>query len=246
VGRDHEWPIMQWIIQAGILAGLGLLIAVNEREQWAPRVARSIPRRWWLRPFPFLFFSGAAGGVIWASILGFGCVLALPILVALWLDAPTEFAGDYVQDTAAVMAIMLGYLYCYALTAVFLRNTFIRIAPLYTWMLTLGLLAVGSGVPYLVTLLAQYRAWNFWDLYPWLVTDPIAGMIVMGRDRFGNGIITMVLVGIWAMVITLLNAPWFIRQMWRFRPYAGSAAASGELLRPILSATPMDATRTAP
>lgn len=247
VGTDAQWPIMEWLITTGILTSLGLLVAVSEREQWAPRVARSIPRRWWLRPIAFLFFSGAAGGVIWACLLGFGCLAALPLAVILfWQEGPAEFTGHHVENTAAVMTIMLAYCYDYAMTAVFLRNIVIRIRPVYTWALTLGLMALGSGLPYLLTLLVQYRAWSFWQIYPWLVTDPIAGMVAIGTDRNETGLVTLTFVGIWAVVITVLNVPWLVRQMRRFRPYAVSTSASGELLRPILSATPMDVTRTAP
>jgi hypothetical protein len=245
-GTNTEWPIVEWLMTTGILASLGLLIAVSEREQWAPRVARSIPRRWWLRPIAFLFFAGAAGGVIWASLLGFGCLAALPLLVLLWPEAPAQFAGAYVQATALVMLVMLGYFYGYGLTAVLLRNTILRIRPVFTWALTLALLALGSGLPYLLTLLVQYRAWSFWDVYPWLVTDPVAGMIAIGKQSDAAGLITLTFLGIWAVAISLLNVPWFVRQMRRFRPYPVSTAPSGELLRPILSATPMDVTRTAP
>ncbi len=246
VHTDTQWPIVEWLITTGILVVLGLLIAVSEREQWAPRVARSIPRRWWLRPIPFLFFSGAAGGVLWAALLGIICLAALPLSAARWPEAPAQFTGSYVQATAAVMLTMLAYFYGYALTAVLLRNTVLRIRPVYTWALTLALIALGSGVPYLLTLLVQYRAWSFWDVYPWLVTDPIAGMIAVGKDREETGLITTIFLAAWAATVTLLNAPWFIRQMRRFRPHTAGALPSGELLRPILSATPMDVTRTAP
>ncbi len=246
VATGTEWPLVEWLITTGILATLGLLIAVGEREQWAPRVARSIPRRWWLRPIAFLFFTGAAGGVIWACLLGFACVAALPRVAVFLPDVPAALTGYHVETTALVMTIMLAYVYGYALTAVFLRNTILRIRPVYTWALTLGLMALGSGLPYLLTLLVQYRAWSFWDVYPWLVTDPIAGMIVVARDRDDTGLITLIFVGIWAVVVTLLNLPWFVRQMRRFRPYASSTSGSSEVLRPILAATPMDVTRTAP
>ena len=243
---ESESEMLEWLIAVGVLAIIGLLIAVGERESWAPRVARSIPRRWWLRPIPLLFFSGAAGGVIWAMLLGLGCLLLLPALALFWPDAPAGLVGGYAQATAAIMAILLAYFYVYALTAVLLRNTVLKVHPVHTWIVTLALMALGSGVPYMVTLLVQFRSWNFWDIYPWLLTDLIAGAIVIGKDPLDTGLITLAFVGTWAVVITVLNARWFIRQMLRFRPYSVGTTASGELLRPILSATPMDVTRTAP
>ena len=244
---EEEWPVIGWLISIGILLAFGILVAVNEREQWAPRVARTIPRRWWLRPGAFVFYSGAAGGILWVCVLGAFCLIVLPVAAG---RSPEPLLGqralESMQTVSAMMAMMLGYLYCYALTAVFLRNTLIKLPPLYTWVLALGLLLMGSGLPYVVTFLVYQRDWEFWALHLWLLTDPAAGMTAIGWDPGAAGAVTTLFIGCWATLVTLLNTPWFFRQVRRFRPYASSVTPGGEMLRPILAATPMDATKTAP
>jgi hypothetical protein len=220
VGSD--WPISVWVTLAGIGLSLCLMIAVCEREQWAPRVARTIPWQWWLRPIAFLFFSGSAGGVLWACLLCAACWLALPVVSAGWLPAlaQSERAGS-VRLNLLTMTMMFAYTYCYALTAVFLRRVLIKVQPIYTWILVLALMALGSALPYLVTFLIHYREWSFATHYHWLLTSPDVGMRLVGDSAIGGEGIAFVFVSCWAGIVTLLNAPWFIRQLYRFRPYAG-------------------------
>ena len=49
-----------------------------------------------------------------------------------------------------------------------------------------------------------------------------------------------------AAIVTLLNGFWFIGQMRRFRPFIGSAGGPRDLPPNILSATPLEATKTCP
>src|SRR5207247_851570 len=66
---QHEELAQMWLLVMGFLIFFSLVIAINERERWSPRVARTIPRNWLLRPFAFLFYSGAAGGLLFAGLL---------------------------------------------------------------------------------------------------------------------------------------------------------------------------------
>jgi ABC-type transport system involved in multi-copper enzyme maturation permease subunit len=244
---DSVVPMLLWILEAGILFSLCLVIAVNEREHWAPRVARTIPRRWWLRPLAFLFYSGAGGGVLWVSGVFAACWLTLPLLLDWGPSLRMRLeAVEYLQKMFKVMAVLFGYTYCYALSAVFLRNTLIKIQPVYTWVLALALLALGCVLPFLVVFLVHYRDWNFWTHYTWLLTNPWSGMLVVGDNRMGTSYVVMVFVLCWAAIVTGLNVPWFIKQMRRFRPYAGSAVQASAALPSLLSAAGLEATRTAP
>src|SRR5262249_52110661 len=65
----NETPFTYWPVSTGILILLCLLIAINERERWSPRVARTIPKNWLVRLPAFLVYSGAAGGVLFAGLL---------------------------------------------------------------------------------------------------------------------------------------------------------------------------------
>jgi hypothetical protein len=89
------------------LFSLNLIIVVNEREHRGPRVAQTIPRRWWLRWPVFLFCNGAAGGVVFSVIM-----LGLTALAVLVWDkvlprvvrevGPKERIKDYLAAFAAI------------------------------------------------------------------------------------------------------------------------------------------------
>jgi hypothetical protein len=248
LGQDFLLGI--WIVAVCILLSLCLLIACNERERWAPRVARTIPRRWWLRPFAFLFYSGAAGGIIWACLLLALTWLAYPYLQQL-VPSGGGYRGpggtDVLTNIFRTMAVLFVYTYCYALTAIFLRNTIFRIHPVHTWVLWITLVALGSAIPFLLTFLLHQRGWNFATHYTWLLTAPPAGMAVVGITHMVSDHGTVFLfVFFWAGLVTVLNIPWFFRQIRRFRPFVPTRSQAREMLPDILAPTPMEATRTIP
>jgi hypothetical protein len=218
---------------------LCLFIAINEREDWAPRVARTIPRQWLLRPLAFLFFSGAAGGVLWACLL-FAVCWAGGLYVYEFVRQP----NFVVFAPFETMAALFGYAYCYALSAVFVRRMVRRIPPVYTWLVAVVLIVLGSIVPFLVTFFFRFN-WSSEDHLDWLLTNPIVGLMLMGDGRFNRSHVVEVFLMCWAAIITLLNVPWFFRQIRRFRPFAGSTQIP-ELPPNILSASSLDATKTLP
>ena len=81
IGVNGFIPIMVWAASHIFLHAIGLFIAVSERERLGSRVRRTIPRRRLLRPLAFLFYSGAAGGVVWSTL-----IITLTVLSAVeWL-----------------------------------------------------------------------------------------------------------------------------------------------------------------
>lgn len=224
-------PMVYWVAGMGVVAGLAVVCAVNERESWGPRVARAIPRRWWLRGPAFLLYSGAAGGVAFGVLL-FGLTA---LATRVWIDRALPHVGQPAFPWQARMfedmlrALVLGGLYVlsYALTAVLVR----RFSPwpipaLYTWVVMVVLVVVGSVLPFLVDFLLFFRDWRFEDQYPWLLTVPVAGFAAIGDERCRHfAWVFYAFAGSWAAAAALLNGPWFIRQLLRFRPRAGGAAA---------------------
>jgi hypothetical protein len=217
-------PMAVWVVSMGVLAGLAVVIAVSEREEWGARVARAIPRRWWLRAPAFLLYSGAAGGVAFGALLfGLTCLAAqvwkdfLPSMPGAQLPA----SGPLMQTWLEVVALGGLYVLAYALTAVLAR----RLSPwpipaVYTWVVVVVLLAVGSLVPFLVAFLLFYREWRFEDHYTWLLSNPVAGFVAVTYGSYSPIVpFFFIFAGGWATVAAALNGPWFARQVWRFRPH---------------------------
>ena len=69
IGVNNLTPIMVWATLNILLHSIGLFVAISERESLGRRVRRTVPRRWLLRSLAFLFYSGDAGGVAWASLM---------------------------------------------------------------------------------------------------------------------------------------------------------------------------------
>jgi hypothetical protein len=249
-----------WVIFMGTLSGLQILIAVNEREAWGPRVARTIPRPWWLRPPAFLAYSGSAGGVLLGALL-FGLTwLAAHLVMALAAARPGSVAPappgtvgtvmywtpwDMIGPTFAILGILLLYLYGYCLTAVLLRRAGLKIRAQDTWVLVIFLVAVGCAVPMVLSYILAGRYWRYEEQYYWLLNNPVAGAIAVGSPWDTNKQLYWLAAGGWSAFVTLLSLPWFARQWLRFRPYSGGVQHA--VPAPVLAAnTDLEATRTSP
>jgi hypothetical protein len=237
-------PFATWVVLMFILASLSLVIAINERETWTPRMARSIPRPWWARPFAFFFFSGAAGGVLFSGLLFGLTVLAVYVFRDVY---GTSFGRD-IMDGFRVMGTLALYLGCYALTAIFVRTWLLPSVPAgYTWIVMVILLMLGSIVPFLFSYFVFYREWRLETHYVWLLSNPgmaMAEMSMGARSRTADVFVHFA--AVWAAVITLLNLPWFFKQMRRFGPPGNGSVPIGVAVPSAMTAYPLDSTQTAP
>jgi hypothetical protein len=108
-----------WVVVFEIVFALALLAAVSERDRPGRRVLRSIPKSLPGRAAAFFFFSGAASGLAWASMM-----IVLTLGVAwVWVKSfprPGNL-GDLV-DSAKWMGGMCLYFFCYAMTGAVSRR----------------------------------------------------------------------------------------------------------------------------
>jgi hypothetical protein len=242
-----EWGeaefVFFWAIIMTLVFCLQILISTNERDSWGPRVARAIPRSPLLRPFAFLFYSGAAGGIFFGVLM---IAVTLGVTALLWFNWPTHGAlyppgsigppmRDRVFHSVFLTMVLIGlYSYCYALTGAWLRRIVFgdRLRSTFSWLITCILLAVSCILPYLVVfMLFVDRPFQWIDNNPWItVMNPFVAIPDATAEyrHWGPGS-TMAMettcliftIG-WAVVITLLNMQWFVRQMIRFRPYSSA------------------------
>jgi hypothetical protein len=218
----HVDPFQAWVYFAGVLGTLQVLISINEREEWGPRVARTIPRSPLLRLPAFLLYSGAAGGVFLGLLMLAG-VVAAGLLGREHLIDP--FSRDPLGVAVRLVLLMGLYTYCFGLSGIFLRTVILRrgIKPAFTWVAALLLMGLGSVVPYLIAYFSDPDSLRYVGRPegPWLLTNPFAGIdeamqYYRGRDPFDSRVIAFLF--LWAGAITLLCIPWFVGQMLRFRP----------------------------
>ena len=202
-------PIFAWVASWVGLLGFMMLIAICERDNWGPRVARKIPKNVLLRPWAFLFFTGWAGGVTW-------CVI-LTAITLIGGGMVMEEIGHYVYWDGfwALVALAL-YIYAYSMTAFLLRRAFFRnwIKPGLTWLIAVGLCVAASLLPVLTYFMINYdRMHEIDDEGLWLVGIP--SWPFADDDYLGK---SLGFTAIWSAVVLLLSLPWAVRRLLAFKP----------------------------
>jgi hypothetical protein len=251
--------LLVWICLMAGLCCLQIVIAVNEREAWGPRVARMIPRPWLLRPAALLLYSGSAGGIVFAALLfGLTWLAVQGFLMLTPVGAPAAgvpgFPGgmrllsprDYIPVCFEVVGIVALYVYAYAMTALLVRKYSglkIRIAD--TWVIMIFLLAVGCAVPLMLSYAFAGRSWRYDEQIYWFLNNPIAGAFAAGNRFDRHRGVFFAVAGGWAAFVTLLSVPWFVQQVLRFRPYRGSPVPVAVPAPVLATAADLDATQTA-
>lgn len=224
-------PFCVWIWFSTALASLAMLIAINERREYPPRIARRIPSSALGRLFAFPFFGGAAGGIVFALLLAgmtlvAGAVFRIAMLEPMFLrmGGPLFEADPFYDTSMHAAAMMFLYMYCYGLTAVFLQRTILRrIAPIYTWVIALLLLGLGMVVPYIISYWIHLDQWTREQNSIWLITNPFVTLYEVMRYRTSRteyrDLVAgfWLFLGAWTCIVTLLNLRWFGTQLASFR-----------------------------
>ena len=218
IGVDDFDPIWVWGVLHILLHSVGLFVAISEREHLGWRVRRAIPRRWLLRPPAFLFFSGAAGGVAWSTLM-----IALTILSMIgWLLAfPHMETGDEMIHIAALAVLGL-FVFSYVLAASLIRRTFLanRVTNAYTWVIALILLGITTTIIPLI-LFFVYGEWN----ENWLVASPLGSILFNDSEVVP---FSLMIAGFCVVFISALSMPWFFRQLNDFRPPREKAGSGSQ------------------
>ncbi len=214
--------LLPWAIVMGLLLFAALFVVISNQDQLSLRVRRRIPRAPVRRAFAFLFFNGAAGGLVWVAFL-----LALTFGATWWaldwsLD-PRGFkslsAAD-VSDFATTAAGTIGYLFAYALTALLVHRQWLsRRPPRLAGVLALIIPGALAVVPNLGMFFLNRLTWdaverlqlgNLFNLF--IVKEP--------AQRLDH----LLCAATWLTIVGVLNARWFVRQFRGFRPLDNSVS----------------------
>lgn len=228
-----EIPVLVAGVAGLALFGFQMLGSISERDKIGPRIIRRIPRSLFYRIPAFLLFSGSAGGIIYSTIGMLASVLWMMTWDILFRDifrtGSLSIPEDLIdRELIKGMFLIVGYIYCYCMTAVGIRRLLCKtpFQPHITWLLAILLFALGSIVPQLVDFaLDEYsnHSYDYSNNIGIFLTSPID---IIGRST-RNIIVTdsyidmagIFVVG-WAVLATLLNGRWILKQMENFRPAA--------------------------
>jgi hypothetical protein len=249
-------PIQIWTSVMTMFACLNLAIAIGERRNFSPRLMRTIPRWGIFRRLAFLFYSGAAGGVLFATLM-MAMTLVAAVTLGYWLPGSdiwdwvgiagnTSPQADEFFMVLAVCTIGFLYTFAYALTAVFLRSHVLRQLPtVMTPLVAIVLVGIGSVAPWFIGSMIYLQSWRFDDQHYWLLANPFTALVEFASMNRVNHNLQKeldyaVFAAGWAFVAFLVNTPWVFAQFRRFRrPVEAPVAPKVEpQLEPQFEATP--------
>jgi len=205
--RDHL-PIIFWFVTTMLAGCVAILIVVSERDHYGARLRGMIPKNFVLRRLAFVFYSGAAGGVAWTVGL-----LAVTVFIAWWwADHGYRNQHELYYSLESFTPLAM-YFLAYALTALMIRRKLLSrlISPSNTYALALILMAIGTIVPFALSLMLVDRPWYRLQS-DWYVTVPF----MVFEDRLNTT--AWWFVGIWTGLIVALSLPWFFKRSAAFQP----------------------------
>lgn len=237
-------PIGGWVFLHVVLHSIGLFFAISERENVGMRIRRRIPRLWLLRPFAFLFYSGAAGGVVWSSVM----MILTFIFIAAWsnifpfMGFPTNLQeilwrlsieiafflsgalgshlirhGLHIVDFNLLffaLPVFALYTFSYALGASLVRRCFVANRVSSCHTWAIGLVLIGFSTTIVPIILFFY----FGTLnVKCFIASPIAPFLYLDLHHDLMDKSAVVAVGS-AVLVGVLSIPWFVRQYSNFQP----------------------------
>lgn len=206
--------ILPWTIISIILFGLSLAVIVSNQDVLSRRVQRTIPppgpRRW----LAFLYYNGAAGGLLWLALLNILTYGTTYFILKAGYFGSTMTPGDLKPLMLTWGAVSL-YGFDYALTGLFLHRTFLRHkSPKLAGILAVIIPGVWAVAPVIFLfflnqltthVLEHTQPGNLFNIFS-VNDDSQRGMHL----DFAFG---------WLLVMLLLNGRWFVRQAKSFEPF---------------------------
>jgi hypothetical protein len=214
------YPMYLWGTIGAVLFAFQILIATSERDSLGPRVLRRIPRSMLLRIPALLFFSGAAGGLIFGAL---GCAASI-LGMFLWTEIVHSASIRRWDDDLFKFAVLFSmYSYCYCMSAVAVRRMLYhtQFKSSITWLIAMILFGLGCILPYIAKGVLYPKRYGYSDDILWLFL-PSAPIIIhaeleAGRSNFD---LSLPFLLIWGLAVTVTNLTWIIRQVVSFRPPA--------------------------
>jgi hypothetical protein len=207
--RDPDF-MLPWATTSYILLIMSVVVVISNRDELSLRIQREIPVNLIKRVLAFLFFNGAAGGLVWIGLLA-GATYAVTSTIIHWprvTTSPDQFYGMEMNSAAMVL-----YAFAYGLTALWIqRQFFSRQSPKWAGFLSLALPCVWAIVPFLAFFILNRLTWrtvessqlgNVFNVF--FVRDP---------QRLNHVVCGV----IWVSIMVLVNARWFVRQIKQFKP----------------------------
>jgi hypothetical protein len=202
-----------WTYLTFVLMMFALLVTVSNSDQFSRRVRRRIPQSRAGRIPAFIFFNGAAGGLVWVALilaLTYGVTRGVMALNGTWFAK----TGALAAEDKHWFVVTTAYAFAYALTALFIHRKFLpKLPPKITGLLAVLLMGVWAILPSIVLFFLNRLSWKAAE---GLQLGNIFNVFYL-RDEEYRYYHTWCALG-WLAVMLLINVKWFWTQVKNFRP----------------------------
>jgi hypothetical protein len=208
----YIWAVMTFVVMV-----LSLLVTISNSDQMSLRVRRDIPEKGFKRFFAFIFFNGAAGGLVWVAIISTATYFAAKeifLLGTVWFPKTRLVTTGSTEDFLLSSSVTMTYIFAYALTALFIHRKFLsRRPPKLAGLLAVLLAALWAIVPSIILFFLNQLSWksveglqlgNVFNLYSLHDDDR---RIYHQWFAFG-----------WLLVMIVVNMKWFLQQVRNCQP----------------------------
>jgi hypothetical protein len=202
-----------WAIASFVIFGISLVVIVSNQDTLSVRVQRTIPERLPLRVLAFLFYNGAAGGLLWAAVL-LGITFAIMWVVLGFSHYTGTMLSDDLNSLLYSSGAAICYVFDYALVGLFLHRKFLgcrsaRLAGIFAVIVP----AAWALLPVLFFFflnrlstrdLEHIQLGNLFNIF-------VVGLTAQKQQHllFAAG---------WLVLMIALNMGWFIKQARKFQP----------------------------
>ncbi|PAW82598.1 MAG: hypothetical protein B9S33_15075 [Pedosphaera sp. Tous-C6FEB] len=232
VAETDPRPVAAWSAFALGAFTLALLVSAAEGDDQSARICRTIPQSELKRAAAFFFYSGTAGGLAWAVLLGIATVLVSGLIVqsqlldhltTLWRgrSVPVRYSGSNLDEFVTVEIALFLYALAYVLFGVFIHRRFQpHRPPVFAALCAVALPALWAIVPNLVLFFLNQLSW---DALQERQLGNIFNLFAM-KDRSFT-LDHLLCGGVLAAIGGLMNLKWFLAQRAAFQPLRRVAAA---------------------
>ncbi len=137
--------IFGWMSSCAALFAFALIFSVSERNKLGARVRETIPRSRGRRAFAFLFYSGSAGGFLWASI---GLVLTIAVGSVAVSAASATVSSSQFEEALSILCRTSLYAWIGAAGAVLILHKFLKSQrnDFHDWTIALVIMMVFAWI----------------------------------------------------------------------------------------------------
>ncbi len=203
--------VAAWAVPTFVMMAFALVVVISNNDQLSLRVRRKIPASRVKRTLAFLFYNGAAGGIIWVALI---------VAITFWTfhfilhRFHSSASADMVEQFDLGAGATLLYGFAYALTALFIHRQFLSRRPAkLAGVFAILLPAAWALIPNILLFFTNRLTFRAME-------DSQLGNVfnVFTVKAHSQRIAHLICAGAWVALMVILNAKWFSRQVREFRP----------------------------